>query len=227
MKNATTLACSTLAFGLVAAPAMAEKGTQIVKSGYAYTQYNNSSSELSGPATPGGITAEAKDHGVLALTYEYFVTDHWSLQLAGGLPPTVKLVALGTAAQLGEVGETTAVFPGFMALYNHNFGNNFTVYGGGGFNYTLFTDSDTFANYDEAFGGNSRVDIDDSFGGLLKVGASYHLNDRWLLDVSYSRYWITADATITTDTAGVGDIARTIEVDVDPNVYSVLIGFKF
>lgn len=202
-------------------------GTQIVKGGYAYTAYHSKSGELSGDLTPAGVTAKADNHGVAALTYEYFITDNWSLQFAGGYPPTVKLIAKGTGSALGEVGETKALFPALIGLYNYDVSKSVTIYGGAGINYTHYVDSKTYASYDNAFGGSSRVDIDDSLGGVVKVGFSIHLDDSWLVDFAYSKYWIAADATIKTATPGVGDISRSIDLDVDPSIFSVMLGYKF
>ncbi|HEY8569237.1 OmpW family outer membrane protein, partial [Microbulbifer sp.] len=64
-------------------------------------------------------------------------------------------------------------------------------------------------------------------GGVFKVGGSYALSDLWLVDVAYARHWITANAKVTTSTPGVGDVARTISVDVDPDIVSVAVGYRF
>lgn len=228
MKAKVALPLIFTLLGITSHQAMAASaGTQIVKGGYAHVGYHSQSGELSGDLTPGGVLAEAADHGVAALTYEYFITDNWSLQLAGGYPPTVALVAKGTGSALGEVGETKTLFPALIGLYNYDVNKTVTVYGGAGINYTHYVDSKTYASYDNAFGGKSSVDIDDSFGGVVKVGFSIHLDETWLVDFAYSKYWISADATIKTATSGVGDVSRTIDLDVDPSVFSVMLGYKF
>ncbi|WP_226664711.1 OmpW/AlkL family protein [Microbulbifer aggregans] len=204
-----------------------EAGTSVVKLGTASVSYNNNSTELSGDFTPPGVTAVAEDHNVAAFMYDYFVTDNWSVQLAAGLPPTVKLSAAGTGADLGQVGEAKAMFPAVIALYNIDLSNKFSAYIGAGVNYTKFVDSKIYDSYETAFGGESEGKIEDSVGGVFKIGGSYAVNDNWMVDVAYARHWITADAKVTTSTPGIGDVERSISVDVDPDIISFAVGYKF
>ncbi|MBV7316564.1 OmpW family protein [Shewanella sp. NIFS-20-20] len=226
MKN--IIIALTLGWGCISTYSLAaDAGAQVIKGGYGYVNYHSNSGELAGPSTPAGVFAEAKNHGVIALAYDYFVTGDISIQLAAGIPPTVKLVALGAGAALGEVGETTALYPAILGLYHLDITPKLDVYAGGGINYTKYVKSKTYASYNAAFGGPSQVDIDDSWGAVAKLGVSYQINPQWLVDFSYSRYWIRADANITTDTAGVGALSRSINLDVDPDVWVLMVGIKF
>ncbi|WGL15879.1 outer membrane beta-barrel protein [Microbulbifer bruguierae] len=217
-----------LCTALAGTAAMAgEAGTSLVKVGAASVVYNNKSTELRGDLTPEGITAAAEDHTVASFTYDYFVTDNWSVQFAGGLPPTVTLKATGTATELGQVGESKALLPAVVGLYHLDFTDRLSGYLGAGLNFSRFTDSKIYESYETAFGGESKGKIEDAVGGVFKVGASYALNDNWMVDAAYSRYWITADAKVTTATPGVGDVTRSISVDVDPDIFSLSVGYKF
>ncbi|WP_026376001.1 OmpW/AlkL family protein [Aestuariibacter salexigens] len=217
MKYITTIA----ALSLLSSAAFAADTKHTLKLGYAYAMYNNSSSLLTNAPVP--ITGGAKDHGVIAMNYDYALTPNWSINLAGGLPPTVKLEALGE-----EVGESKALYPAVMGIYNYSLNNSTTLYAGAGVVYTKFVDPEVYDNYTEDFmGESSSADIEDDIGLTLKAGVTLHLNDRWLIDVNYARYGITADAAITTTHADGSSITREISVDVNPDIVTLSVGYKF
>ena len=215
----------------------AEAGSHLIKLGAGTVSYNNDSTELSdemgmGTAlTPPGITAVAEDHSVTLLTYDYFVTDNWSVQLAAGTPPTVQQSAAGTGAALGKVGETKVLTPAVIGLYHFDLSNKLSGYVGAGVNYAKFTDVEIYESYEHAFGGESEGTIEDSVGGVVKIGANYALNESWSVDLAYSHYWVTSDIEVTTDTPieGLGnvDVARNISIDVDPDIFSLTVGYQF
>lgn len=208
-----------------------EAGSHLIKFGAASVSYNNESTELKDntgmPLTPAGITAGAEDNNVALLAYDYFVTDNWSIQVAAGVPPTVELSAGGTGAALGKVGETTVLIPAVLGLYHLDLTSKLSGYVGAGVNYTKFSDTKIFDNYEQAFGGKSKGSIDDNVGGVIKVGANYAMNENWSVDMAYSHYWVTSDIEVTTDTPQIGDVTRSISVDVDPDIVSLTVGYQF
>lgn len=210
----------------------AEAGSHLIKMGAGTVSYNSESNELSdnmgmGTAlTPAGITAIADDHSVTLFSYDYFITDNWSVQFAAGTPPTVKQVATGTAAALGEVGESKALTPAVIGLYHFDLGSKLSAYVGAGVNYAKFMDVEIYESYEHAFGGESEGTVEDSVGGVVKIGANYALNESWSVDLAYSRYWVTSDIEVTTDTPQIGDVTRSISIDVDPDIYSLTVGYQ-
>lgn len=76
-------------------------------------------------------------------------------------------------------------------------------------------------------GTSSTSKLDDSFGAVAKVGVEIPLVDNWSASFSYSRYWIDTTATIKTQTPGLGEVTRKIDVEADPDVYSFTIGYRF
>ncbi|WP_346837833.1 OmpW family outer membrane protein [Microbulbifer sp. SAOS-129_SWC] len=208
-----------------------EAGSQLIKFGAASVSYNNDSTELKDstglPLTPAGITASAEDSNVALLEYDYFVTDDWSIQLAAGVPPTVKLTAGGTAAALGNVGETSVLTPAVLGLYHFDLADKLSAYVGAGVNYTKFNDVKIYENYEQAFGGASTGSIDDNIGPVVKLGASYAMNENWSVDLAYSHYWVTSDIEVTTDTPQIGKVTRSISIDADPDIFSMTVGYQF
>ena len=163
----------------------------------------------------------------MAFTYDYFFTPNWSLQLAGGYPPEVDLIALLDGASLGKVGSATAAFPGLLGIYHMDLGGG-DFYFGGGFNCTVLYEGKTNDLFNQTFQGTSTdVDIKDSFGGILKIGYQYPISDNFKLDFSMAKYWVTADFSLVTTTPGVGDVERNLVIDIDPNVWFVMLSYDF
>ena len=70
-------------------------------------------------------------------------------------------------------------------------------------------------------GGN--LDMDDSWGVALQVGADYNIRDNWWLNASVRWIDISTSADITFD-----DGTRvSSDMDLDPFVYSIMVGYSF
>ncbi len=70
---------------------------------------------------------------------------------------------------------------------------------------------------------SDHLSLDDSWGLSLQVGLDYHINDKWLLNAAVWNLDIETTATI--KTANLGKIKT--DVDIDPWVYMVGVGYKF
>lgn len=220
----------TLAFGSIGAYAQSEDAANTLKIGYAGITFNTKSGHLIGPpgTTPPGIQADLRDARTLALIYERRISGPWSVVVQAGTPPVVKVDGAGTGAPLGSVETAKAWFPAVLATYTFAGLPGIRPYVGAGVNYAFFTDPQVSAAYTGAFGGTSSSStLKNSWGPVVKLGAEFPIAKNWVLDVGYSRYWIKTTATITTTTPGVGDIARTINVKVDPGAFGLLVGYRF
>ena len=91
---------------------------------------------------------------------------------------------------------------------------------GAGINYTTFFDEGLSSERKaQDFSG---LELDDSWGLALQVGADYMLDDRWMVNAQV-RY---IDIDTTGKTSLNGDRVK-VDVDVDPFVYMVGLGYKF
>ncbi len=221
-----------LAVGLVCAPACANAGDadNTLKVGYAHIGFNTKSADLTGPAgtTPPGVQAGLNNTATMALVYERNISGPWCFVLQGGTPPVVKIFGAGNAAALGEVGTTRAWFPAFLGQYAFEGPWGSQPYVGAGVNYTFYTEGWVKAAYTGAFGGTgSTAKLTSSWGPVLKVGIGFPLGRTWVIDAAYSRYSIHTTATITTDTPGVGAIARSVGIRSDPDVVALIVGHRF
>lgn len=225
------LGCS-LAVALVCAMADARAGgtDNTLKVGYAHIGFNTKSGDLSGPAgtTPPGVQAHLKDARTLGLVYERSLRGPWSVALQVGTPPVIKMAGAGNGAALGQVGTTRAWFPALLAQYTFDGPWGSRPYAGAGVNYTSYTDEEVSPAYTAAFGGSSSTaKLKNSWGPVFKLGVEFPFSPHWVVDVAYSRYGISTTATITTPTPGMGAIVRTVDVESDPDVVSLTLGYRF
>lgn len=219
-----------VALAWATAGAHAGDADSTLKIGYAHIGFNTRSSDLTGPpgTTPPGVRAELQDASTLALVYERKLSGPWSVVLQAGTPPVVRLVGAGNGAALGQVGTTRAWFPALLAHYTLAGPWGTQPYVGAGVNYTTYSDGQVSQAYTGAFGGSSSTAaLKSSWGPVLKVGVGFPLGRDWVIDAGYSRYGIRTTAVITTVTPGLGNVARSVDVKSDPDVFGLMVGYKF
>lgn len=197
--------------------------------GAAAIRFNTSSGDLNGPFTPPGVQVDLKNTSTLAFTYAYRLSGPWSLVFQAGVPPTIKIDAAGTASALGEAGSGKAWFPGLLLTYTYRDLGFVRPYAGLGVNYTFFTDRKITSAYTSAFyGTGSSAKMKDSVGPIIKLGVEIPFSERWHLDLSYARYWIKTEASITTESPILGgSYTRKIDVKADPDVFALMVGYRF
>lgn len=213
-------ACATAAAG----------GGAGLKLGYAHIGFNTRSGDLSGPpgSTPPGVKAAIDDTRTLALVADLPLSEQWGVVIQLGTPPVVHFSGAGAGAALGAVGSARAWFPAVLARWQPAPSGALQPYAAFGLNHTFFTDSSITEAFTVAFGGSaSRARLKSSQGPVFKLGAEWRLDDRWGVDLAYARYGIRTTATITTATPGLGDVVRTVDVKADPDVLSVMLGYRF
>lgn len=226
----TILLALSLASATLAGTAHAQAHRYTITAGPAHAAFNVSSSDLSGPpgTTPPGARMSVDDLSTLGIEATMHLTDRWSASLAFGAPPKAHFRGEGVAAPLGRIGSARAWFPAVLASYRFNAIGPVQPYVGAGINYTFYTGVQVGDNYTAAFGGTSSSGkVKAAFGPVVKLGALLPLSDGWVINAGWARYGIRSKATVTTQTPGFGPIARKATVDVDPDVFSLLIGRSF
>ena len=122
---------------------------------------------------------------------------------------------------LGKVGKTKHLPPTLSLQYHFLPDATFQPYVGAGINYTLFFDDEADGTLD-ALDGDLSIE-DNSFGWAAQVGADWMLTDKWFLNADLRYIAIDTKAKVTIP--GVGSIKE--DVDIDPWVYGINVGFKF
>lgn len=106
-------------------------------------------------------------------------------------------------------------------MYYFDTGTALKPYVGLGINYTIFFDEE-FESAPKSLG-LSNLELDGLFGYSVQVGADYDLGDNWSVNVSARYIDISTDATFAVGDANIGKAS----IDVDPMVYSVMLGYTF
>lgn len=223
------LSASLLALTIASPAAFAHQaGDIIVRAGAITVDPQENSSDIWVGALNSDVSgskATLDSDTQLGLNFAYMVTDHVGIELLAASPFShnvgVKGMPGAFAGLNGDLGEVKQLPPTLSALYYPMQSNSaFQPYLGLGVNYTLFFDTELDSSA-EAKGFNG-LDVDNSWGMAYQVGMDYMLTDNIMLN-GQVRY-IDIDTNATTSYGG-----REVKVDleVDPFVYMVGLGYKF
>lgn len=196
-----------------------DQGTWFARIGPAFIEPDDSSNDVEGiPGTEVGVDNDV----TLGFTIGYMLTSKFAIELLGVTPSTHDLRGKGAIGALGKIADVD-VFPPTLSLQYHFTGTKLIhPYVGAGVNFTHFPDEDVSASLETALGGDTRLDIDDSWGLAAQAGADFSINDTWFLNTAIWYIDIDADATLKT-----GGVDRDVDIDIDPWVFFAGIGRKF
>ncbi|WP_286234205.1 OmpW/AlkL family protein [Thalassotalea sediminis] len=231
-KGLITLAVlSSLSVGAIAQGYQA--GDLVVRGGVTNVNPNSDKAGVYVGALGGNtpLAVSVDDNSQLGLNFVYFYDSNWAIEVLAATPFTHDIIihdAQGISPGIFDVnvdgatlGETTHLPPTISAVYYFDTDTAFKPYVGAGLNYTIFFDED-FKKAPKSLGFNDLA-LDSSFGYALQVGADYQLDDNWHLNASVRYIDIDTEATFK-----IGDeIKGSADVDVDPVVFSLLVGYKF
>lgn len=219
----TLFAASALALAIAAPLAHAHQaGDIIVRAGAVMVDPNGDSGAIhvGGAKRPGSeVTVDSNTQ--LGLNFAYMITDQIGVELLAATPFTHDVSIKGMGGLDGKLGEVTHLPPTLSAVYYPLGGNSaFKPYIGAGINYTVFFDEElTKSRKDDGF---KNLSLDSSFGLAFQIGADYMLNDKLMVNAQIRYIDIGTEATLKLGTTPVD-----VDVDVDPMVYMVGLGYKF
>ncbi|MBD9426943.1 outer membrane beta-barrel protein [Pseudomonas sp. PDM15] len=227
--NKTLFATSLLALALAAPLAQAHQaGDIILRAGAITVDPHESSSDIWVGALGtdvAGTKATLDSDTQLGLNFAYMVTDHVGVELLAATPFShdvgVKGMPGAFAGLNGKLGELKHLPPTLSVVYYPlDAASAFQPYVGAGINYTWFFDTKLSSEAEDK--GFSGLDLDDSWGLAAQVGMDYMLTDNVMVNAQV-RY-------IDIDTQGstsFGGREVEVDVDVDPFVYMIGLGYKF
>ncbi len=140
-----------------------------------------------GGFSPPGAAAHVTDNITANLEIGRYLTDHVSMSLFAGIPPTNDVVADGTIAGLGRLGSATygAIILG--AQYHFNMMGKLKPYLGAGVSYdAIFSNSD---------GALKSFHVDNGVGVALQAGTEIDLSEHLGLFVDVKKLFASAHAT--------------------------------
>ncbi|AFM34775.1 MULTISPECIES: OmpW/AlkL family protein [Stutzerimonas stutzeri subgroup] len=224
----TLFTASALALALAAPFAQAfEAGDIIVRAGAITVDPHEDSSDINHAVLGdvAGSKATLDSNTQLGLNFAYMVTDKVGIELLAATPFSHDVGVKGMpgpyAGLNGKLGSLKHLPPTLSVIYYPlDKTSAFQPYVGAGINYTWFFDTELSSSAEDK--GFSGLDMKDSWGLAAQVGMDYMLTDNIMLNAQL-RY-IDIDTTGTTYLAG--DKVK-VDVDVDPFVYMVGLGYKF
>lgn len=222
MKHSLLLS-SMIALTLASSAALAHKqGDILVRAGAARVSPDIGASSVSLPSGKvHGSDVSVSDDTQLGLTLGYMLTDHIGVELLAATPfeHSVRLKGLGgldgKLANIKQLPPTVS-----LQWFPMDPSSKWQPYVGAGINYTYFFD-EKLTNARKADGWHS-LDREDSWGLALQVGMDYMITDNVLLNAAVWRVDIDSEAT-----AYLGGVKAKVDIDIDPWVYTVGVGYRF
>jgi outer membrane protein len=223
------LSASLLAMALASPFAQAHQaGDIIVRAGAITVDPQEQSSDIWVGALNSnvvGTKASLNSDTQLGLNFAYMLSSHVGIELLAATPFShdvgVKGMPGAFAGLNGKLGELKQLPPTLSILYYPmDSGSAFQPYAGAGINYTWFFDDKLSGEAESK--GFSGLDMEDSWGLAAQVGMDYMLSDNLMIN-GQVRY-IDID---TTGTTSFGGQQVKVDVEVDPWVYMVGLGYKF
>ncbi|BBH48303.1 OmpW/AlkL family protein [Pseudomonas sp. KU43P] len=226
--NKSLLGASLVVLALAAPAAHAyQAGDMILRAGAITTAPNENSGDLKFDGNKvSGTKATLDSDTQLGLTFAYMLTDHIGLELLAATPfkHTVGVQGLGGGLD-GKLADIKQLPPTLSVQYYPMEPNSrFQPYAGIGINYTMFFDEDlTSARKQQGF---SNLKLQDSVGIAGQLGMDYMLTDNFLVNASV--WYVDIDTKASVDGPSALGYSKTkVNVDVDPWVYMVGLGYKF
>ncbi|AHC38139.1 outer membrane protein OmpW [Pseudomonas fluorescens] len=233
MNNKSLLGASLFALALAAPVAHAhEAGDILVRAGAITVNPKADSGSVKvdqGPlaGTNLGGKATMDSDTQLGLNFAYMFTSHWGIELLAATPfeHDVKLKNTALSAANGKLGTLKHLPPTLSVVYYPlDSKSAFQPYVGAGINYTWIYDEHVSSGAQQA--GFSNFKADNSWGWAAQIGADYMINDKWMINGQVRYIDISTTATVENNGVAPGTRAK-VDVDVDPLVYMVGIGYKF
>jgi outer membrane protein len=205
MKITSALLLTLLGLA-TASPAAAEtKLGWYIQAGPVGVAFSERASISAGGSVIAGAGATLSDNGTLGLGVGYRFSDAFSVIAIGGLPPTTTVEGTGPLAGI-TVGNVTYGPLIVAANYHIPTKGKFQPFIGAGFNYTIVFDTDD--------SGLTNLKADNAFGGVLRIGFDYMLNESNGLFFSANKVFV--NTTATGNAVALGGAPVTAKIDLDP-----------
>lgn len=254
MKNFKHLGmAAAVSAALVSADVLAyEAGEIFIRAGSVTVAPDESSDGLAVPALDGvngfdgfaeigGTGVEVDDNTQLGLTINYMLTGSLGLELLAATPFTHDITAdLGGLGKV-DAGETKQL-PPTLSLVWYPMGSNGKIspYVGAGINYTVFFEEDVSSDLEAGLSGVADavtgtsvglpspvpldLELDNSLGLAFQAGVDVALDEKWFLNASVRWIDIDTEAKIT---SALGTTVTVDNIEIDPLVYQVNVGYRF
>ncbi|AUM11478.1 OmpW/AlkL family protein [Ketobacter alkanivorans] len=200
-----------------------QQGDMVARAGLAMVDPDASSTPL---VLNGNVVSDTSvdvdDNTQLGLTFTYMLSDDIGVEVLAATPFSHTVTAKGLGDDLDAI-DLKHLPPTVSIQYFPMASDSvFQPYLGVGLNYTTFFDEKLTSDFKAVFG-DGDVSLEDSFGLAFELGCDYQLSDNLVLNAAIWTIDIDTSATIKLDSGN----KITTDVDIDPLVYMVGVGYKF
>lgn len=143
--------------------------------------FTNDSGSVDGVA---GSDLSYSDTVIPELDVSYYFTDNIAAELILGTT-YANVYGEGSVAGLGKIGKTWVLPPTLTLQYHFTDFGAFKPYVGAGLNYTMF--------YSQSGDTASDLDVKNTFGTALQIGADYMVNEHWGVNFDVKKLFLKAD----------------------------------
>ena len=205
-----------------------EAGDWIVRAGAISVQPNEDSDviDVAGIVTLPGV--DVGDETQLGLTGAYMLSDRWGIELLAATPFTHEIDLSHLPVKAGD---TKHLPPTLSVLFYPEIGGDkFHPYAGVGINATIFFEEGVDDELNLALDGivglpagtvDADLSLDDSWGLAVQIGFDYMISNKLMINGAVR--WIDIDTEAKISTA-IADVK--FDVEIDPVIYSLSIGYK-
>jgi len=224
VKLKASVSVLALSVAMASGSALAyQQGDMIARAGLAMVDPDASSTPLVlDDVVQTGTSVDVDDNTQLGLTFTYMLSDDIGVEVLAATPFSHTVTAKGLGDDLDAI-DLKHLPPTVSIQYFPMASDSvFQPYLGVGLNYTTFFDEKLTSDFKAVFG-DGDVSLEDSFGLAFELGCDYQLSDNLVLNAAIWTIDIDTSATIKLDSGG----KITTDVDIDPLVYMVGVGYKF
>lgn len=223
-RFATKLVASLLIAPALLASAVAQAhqaGDIIVRAGAVTVDPREDSSGIKAGGMNLGGKATLDSNTQLGLNFAYMLTDNVGIELLAATPFSHDVGVSGLGDLDGRLGTIKHLPPTLSAIWYPMQNNSaFQPYVGAGLNFTWFFDEELSSSAKGL--GFDGLRLDNSWGLAGQVGADFMLTENVMLNAQVRYIDIS-----TTGKTSIAGLPVEVDVDVDPWVYMVGLGYKF
>lgn len=198
-------------------------GSVLLRAGATMIKPQTESGDLTAPSLA-STKIDVGSNSQLSGGITYMVSDNLSVDLPVALPFKHEIVGTGAIAGAGKIGDVQAL--PITLLGQYRFGTvsaQVRPYLGAGLTYAKFFKENTTAALTALTGGSpaspTTMKVDSRLGATFQIGASLAISPRWSLDACYAKTLLKTKATLST--------GQTIDITLNPDSYTVGVGYKF
>ena len=222
MRNKYAIVAAIAALSLSGVAVAHEAGEVFLRVGVAHASPDVSSSRirLGGVKLP-GTSADVGSDTQIGLTATYMVLPRFGIELLAATPFTHDVKVKGLGPLSGKLGEVSHLPPTVSAQFFFlNPKSRFQPYVGLGLTYTMFYNEKLTSTQKRR--GFSDFSMEDSIGVSGQLGMDFAVGQHLLLNAAVWKMGMSSTAK-----AKLGGVGVKVDVDIDPWVYFLGLGYKF